>query len=143
MNDLIKKIERGDNLTPFLSDRIHHFGYVRPTALQNKKRRGLVEWEDKDYALNAFETHHLHLSPKGTKELLYVIFSRDLAFLVMVGDHKSFDDGTLAEAIADAKVGTSHELKGLLGPMLPVPRKSRTGFNGTGYLLPFRSATKW
>ena len=108
--DLAEKID-----TPFLSDRIDR-GYVRP------KPRG-IEWADndgdKDYYLNAFETHHLHLSPKGTKELLHVSFRRDDAFLIMVGDHKSFDDGTLAQAVAEARVGTPDEFKGILGPALP------------------------
>jgi hypothetical protein len=115
LRDLAKKIEAGDDLTPLLSKRINRFGYVRPKAHKKNKPPG-IEWEDKDYALNAFETHHLHLTSKGTKELLYVIFSRDAAFLVMVGDHKSFDDNTLAQAIAEARVGTRHEIKSVLGP---------------------------
>ena len=82
---------------------------------KNSKRRG-VEWRDKDYALNAYETHHLHLRTKGSRELPYVSFSRDDAFFVMLGDHKSFDDGTLAQAIAECRVGTLYEWKGVLGP---------------------------
>jgi hypothetical protein len=117
VRDLVKKIEAGDDLTPFLSNRIRRFGYVRPETQQNNKPPGL-EWGDKDYALNCFETHRLHLTPKGTNELLYVIFSRDTAFLVMVGDHKSFDDGTLARAIAEARVGTPLQINGILGPAL-------------------------
>jgi hypothetical protein len=124
VRELAKKIEAGLDLTPFLSEDIDRFGYIRPKV---SKKRGAIQWEPvKDYALNAFETHHLHLSThiradgwsKRTDELLYVIFSRDNAFLVMVGDHHSFDDGTLAQAIAEARVGTSLELKGVLGPAL-------------------------
>jgi len=111
---LVGKIEAGDDLKPFLSDRVDRFGYVRPKVYKNNKSRG-AEWLDKDHALNAYETHHLHLSSKGTKALLYVCFSRDDAFLVMVGDHKSFRDGTLAQAIAEARVGTSYEPNGILG----------------------------
>jgi hypothetical protein len=82
---LAKKIEAGDDLTPFLSDDIGRLGYVPPKRPKRKEaeRRG-VEWGDKDYALNAFETHHLHLRAKGSRELLYVIFSRNDAFLVML-----------------------------------------------------------
>jgi hypothetical protein len=105
---LAKKIEAGDNLTPFLSDRIARRGYMP------SKPKG-IEWKDKDNALNAFDTHHLHLKPTRTKALLYVCFSRDDAFLVMLGDHKSFDDGTLAQAIAECRVGTVFEFKGVLG----------------------------
>ena len=104
--DLAEKIEAGQDLTPFLSDRVHRYGYVGLKTRTGKKRRG-PEWEDKDYALNAYETHHLHLDTKGTEELLYVRFSRDGAFFVMLGNHDSFDDGTLAQAVAEMHVGTS------------------------------------
>ena len=114
LSALLAKIERGDNLKPYLSDRIERCGHLRSKPKKSSKAKG-VEWGDKDYALNAFETHHLHLDPAGTEELLYVIFSRGEAFLVMVGDHNSFDDGTLAEALAEARVGTSAELRGVLG----------------------------
>lgn len=120
---LVKKIETGEDLKPFLSDRVERFDYVPRKFDKGNKRRG-VEWQDKDYVLNAFETHHLHLSTNirsdgwsgRSRALLYVNFSRDDAFLVMVGDHNSFDDGTLAQAICEARVGTSHEIKGVLGP---------------------------
>jgi hypothetical protein len=115
--DLAQKIDAGDDLTPFLSERISRFGYVSPE--NNKRKRRGVEWRDKDYALNAFETHHLHLKLTGTQALLYVCFSRNDAFFVMVGDHKSFDDGTLAQAVAECRVGTALEFKGVLGPARP------------------------
>ena len=69
--------------------------------------------------MNAFGTHHLHLTPKRSQELLYVIFSRNDAFLVMLGDNDSFDDGTLAQAISEARAGTVHELRGILGAASP------------------------
>lgn len=119
---LAKQIEDGADLTPYLSERISRCGYV-PTD-RNVKRRG-VEWGDKDYALNAFETHHLHLTPKGSRELLYVIFSRNDAFFLMLGDHKSFDDGTLAQAVAQSRAGTTFELKGILGPANPRPMREQ------------------
>jgi len=61
VGELQTKIEAGENLRPFLSDRIDRFGYVRPQIPRNNKPPG-VEWQDKDYALNASETHHLHLA---------------------------------------------------------------------------------
>lgn len=135
--DLVKKIEAGDDLTPFLSDDIHRLGYVPPQPRKHGKRRG-VEWDDKDYALNAFETHHLHLRAKGSRELLYVIFSRDDAFFVMLGDHKSFDDGTLAQAVAESRVGTSHELKGILGPEHPRPMHEQNTLQRYGHTTAYQ-----
>ncbi|MDA9532818.1 hypothetical protein [Bradyrhizobium sp. CCBAU 25338] len=104
------EIETGNDMRPYLSDQLN-YGYVRA--------KDQTLWGNKDYVLNAYEMHHLHLSPSGTKELLYVSFSRVDAFFLMVGDHKSFDDGTLAQAVADARVGTSYELKGILGSRQP------------------------
>jgi hypothetical protein len=114
---LAEKIKAGDDVTPFLSERISRFGYVSPE--DNKRKPRGVEWRDKDYALNAFDVHHLHLKPAGTRALLYVCFSRNDAFFVMVGDHKSFDDGTLAQAIAECRVGAGLEFKGALAQELP------------------------
>jgi hypothetical protein len=112
---LAAEIEAGNDLRPYLSDRVARSGYVRAGNEGKRGARG-VEWADKDYALNAFETHHLHLDRTGTEELLYVSFSRKDAFFLMVGDHKSFDDGSLAQAVAETRVGTSYELKGVAPP---------------------------
>jgi hypothetical protein len=134
--DLAEKIEAGDDLTPFLSDDVRRFGYVPPKR-KNNKRRG-IEWGDKDYALNAFETHHLHLRTKGSRELLYVSFSRYDAFFVMLGDHKSFDDGTLAQAVAECRVGTPFELKGVLGPEHPRPMHEKNNLQRRGITTPYQ-----
>ena len=93
------KIKAGEDLKPFLSDKISTHGYVRPIFDEGGTIKG-TRWGDKDYALNCYETHHLHLDtsirPNGwsgrTKDLLYIIFGRETAFLIMVGNHKSFDD---------------------------------------------------
>jgi hypothetical protein len=138
VRDLAQMIAAGDDLTPFLSDDIYRSGYVRPKAQDSDKPRGVVEWEDKDYALNAFETHHLHLTPKGTKELLYVIFSRDGAFLVMVGDHKSFDDGILDRAIAQLRVGTPLKIEGVLGPARTRSMSEQHGLQRHGFSTAFQ-----
>ena len=129
---LAKRIEAGDDLTPFLSDDIHRAGYV-PSRSAKNTRRMPSNWGDKDYALNAFEAHHLHLRAKGSRELLYVIFSRNDAFLVMLGNHKSFDDGTLAQAVAESRVGTPDELKGILGPTSPRSMREQNRLQRYGF----------
>jgi hypothetical protein len=121
--ELAEKIEAGIDLKPFLSERVERFGYVRPKTSENATRRG-IEWGDKDYALNAYEIHHLHLSAaikrngwsRRTRPLLYISFGRNDAFLLMAGDHNSFNDGKLAQALAEARVGTSLEFQGIVGP---------------------------
>jgi hypothetical protein len=119
---LAAKVRAGEDLTPFLSDKIAKEGYVQRGRTKPRKRAAL-EWFDKDYALNAYDTHHLHLSdcirPDGwsdrTRDLLFVSFTRDEAFLVMVGDHNSFDDGSLAWAVAEIRAAAGGGLKGLTG----------------------------
>jgi hypothetical protein len=117
-----QRIAAGEDLTPFLSDKIERHGYVRPKIGLSGKRRGL-EWEDKDYALNAYDVHHLHLGSRikangrsiRTQELLFASFDRKSAFLVMVGNHKSFDDGTLGKAVAEAYLATGNAIRGITG----------------------------
>ena len=116
------RIAAGEDLTPYLSQDIARLGYVRSRA-GSKKRPG-VEWGDKDYALNAYGYHHLHLSDtilssgwaRRTKQLLYVLFDREAAFFLMVGDHKSFDDGTLAQAVAETRAASRLSMPGIVPP---------------------------
>ena len=72
--------------------------YVRPRPDGSNKPRGIESGEKALTPLNAYEhADHLHLSAAGRQELLYVIVSlATKPFFVMVGDHKSFDDGKLA-----------------------------------------------
>jgi hypothetical protein len=129
---LAERISRGEDLKPFLSNKVQLYGYVRPKKGKDGKTRG-VEWRDKDYALNAFDVHHLHLSEnmktdgsaRRSEELLYVSFDRQSAFLIMVGDHKSFDDGTLAHAIAEARAESGDTVKGIVGSEETFTHKER------------------
>jgi hypothetical protein len=119
--ELVGKIRRGEELTPYLSDLVRTHGYAPRRFDKHGRSRG-PEWGDKDFALNAYEAHHLHLGTtlqadgliNRTDELLYVIFGRTGAVLLMVGDHKSFDDGTLAEAAAAWHAASGREVKGIL-----------------------------
>lgn len=118
VNAHVERIVAGEDLTPYLSQDIARSGYVRSRA--SKGKRPGVEWGDKDYALNACGFHHLHLSDvilssgwaRRTKELLYASFDRSSVFFLMVGDHKSFDDGTLAQAVAEMRAGSRSSILG-------------------------------
>jgi hypothetical protein len=122
---LQQRMTAGEDLKPYLSDRVEKYGYVRSSLNEEGKRRG-IEWGDKDYALNVHEVHHLHLGPKirrsgyvaRTDELLFVQFGRDEAGLLMVGDHRSFDDGTLALAVAELQAESGQTIKGVTGETL-------------------------
>ena len=113
VEDLKSRIEAGEDLRPFFSNYIAQYGYVPPKTRKARKRRG-INWEEKDHALNSYDAHHLHLSPtRQTEELLFVSFTRQSASFIMVGDHKSWKDGTLAIAVAEERAASGLELKGI------------------------------
>lgn len=116
LNHLISLINEGADLTPYLSDKILTQGYVGTNTATRKKNA--IVWKDKDYALNGFDIHHLHLSNKirndgfckRTNELLFVGVSREEILLIFLGDHKSFDDGSLANACATWKAKSGRQV---------------------------------
>ncbi|WP_174020703.1 hypothetical protein G6L89_010420 [Agrobacterium fabrum] len=111
--------ERGEDLQAYLSHRPLKCGF----SVKTNGRGGIV-WEDKDLALNAYGVHHLHFIPanksgsrKGnSSKLLYALVSRDTFTPIMVGDHKSFDDGSLFTAVASLRAELGWALKGISPP---------------------------
>lgn len=118
LNELIKIINEGGNLKPYLSEKILNECY---SPLEGTKKG--INWIGKDMALNAYDVHHLHLVPinengnrKGqSKELLFVAVNRDEVLFIMLGDHKSFDDGSLREAVSEHHAQSGNVLKGVVG----------------------------
>lgn len=115
--ELSRKVEAGDDLTGHLSSLVDFRGYS-PSRYDSQGRLISSKWRDKDFALNAYNVHHLHFveRPARTKELLFVEFTRDVAVFVMVGDHNSFDAEDLEQRIIEARARNGKELKGILGP---------------------------
>lgn len=97
--EISKKVESGTDLTGHLSSLVDFRGYS-PSRYDAQGRLITSKWRDKDFALNAYNVHHLHFveRPARTKELLFVEFTRDVAVFVMVGDHDSFDGKTWSNA---------------------------------------------
>lgn len=98
---LVELIERGDDLSPYLSPK---------------------PYPEKDRALNAYNTHHLHFVPTArgrrsgdSNSLLYVRVERHRLHLVLCGDHRSFDDGSLRQAVADFDAENGHYIRGIVG----------------------------
>ncbi len=99
------KIRRGEDLTPHLSPNLRRYGF----AVGDRRR-----WEPvRDLALNAFDMHHLHLTPGGGDALAFVEFRRAEARFVHLGDHRSFDNGSLGEAVAHHRVEIGMTINGL------------------------------
>lgn len=115
--EISKKVEAGADLTGHLSSLVDFRGYS-PSRYDAQGQLITSKWRDKDFALNAYNVHHLHFveRPARTKELLFVEFTRDVAVFVMVGDHDSFDGEDLEQRILEARARNGHELKGILGP---------------------------
>lgn len=112
--------ERGDSLLPFLSRQPMECGYVdTPT----KRGKGIT-WDDKDLALNAYDLHHLHFTPLtdsgrrpgDSNKLLFALVSRETITPVMVGDHKSFSDGSLFKAVASVRAEMGLKILGVTSP---------------------------
>lgn len=126
LNAIIGASRSGEDLTPYLSHRIHTRGFTT----RNGKRG--IKWADgnsgdKDLALNAYDVHHLHFRPtnprgrqiESDKALLYVGISRSEMLLLMLGDHNSFNDGTLHQAVSEHRLIAGYDLKGVVAPRQP------------------------
>lgn len=86
-------VERGDDLTPYLSLRAMEKGYRPPDPGQT-----LPTWDDKDFILNVFGLHHFHLgltTVNGhidrTDEVLFARVTRDTLEPLALFDHSVFD----------------------------------------------------
>jgi len=140
--ELEKLSEKGERLDQYLSRQAYECGYVqRPSP-----KRG-VFWGDKDLALNAYDVHHLHLvamdkhrrRPGGSRTLLFATLSRTNMVPLMIGDHNSFDDGTLFKAVTAFRAATGLVLRGVEPPregdgftQLEKAKLIRSGFMITG-----------
>lgn len=96
----------GRDLAPHLSKATRIRGY-------SNSKSGGRQWAvrddgHKDFALNAYGLHHLHLVPSNRQgkrsgksdQLLFVKVSREEARFVCLGDHRSFDGEKLPEEVA-------------------------------------------
>ena len=130
---LAKIVTEGADLAPYLSARAHNPG-KHPHDLQH----------DGDFALAAYDVHHLHFDPaklSGSRKvrhkdkadaLLFATFGRDDAAFIMVGTHKSFHDGTLENAVVHARADAGHMvLRGVKGELsLNAQQRTRMGLRG-------------
>lgn len=89
---LASEVRKGTDLSTYLSRDASRHGY----CADRSKRI----WEpEKDLILNGFCLHHLHLQGKGRgDELVFIRFDRTSAVFLCAGTHKSFMDGSVAEA---------------------------------------------
>jgi hypothetical protein len=115
-----REIVAGVDIRARLSSKLFTDGYIARKNASNS--RPAKKWNGKDFGLNAFGAHHLHIgvrdengNVKHANPLLYVRFFRDCAVFLMIGHHKSFDDGSLAEAVGRWQARSGYEIKGIVG----------------------------
>jgi hypothetical protein len=118
---LTSSIERGDDLSTYLSSLVRERGYVHRRVWEQLPREA-ARWRDRDFVLNVLGLHHLHISnasgPKGSDkrhgaELAFVEFDRDVAIFVYAGTHAEFRDPDLTARLSEevAQIRSSRVLK--------------------------------
>lgn len=103
LSKIIKMIERGDSIIPFLS----RFTFHVNSEEQYKKYDGL---------LNDWGIHHLHFQTEGTKELIFAKFDEDTAYFIQVKKHGDWADYELLEIVQNnwPSIIVGYELKNVL-----------------------------
>lgn len=106
VEEIIRRIESGEDVTAFLSRGIRH-GYRSALGLP---RSQLGRRKDLDLLLNDWRVHHLHLSTeveadgfvKRTGPLLFTVFQPELAYLIDIIDHGGwFKDHVLKVMVSE------------------------------------------
>ncbi len=112
--EIVREIEQGEDLQRRLSPRTLTAGFAPNAA--NK-------WEDKDFALNAYDVHHLHLGGldkrgkfKHADALLFLTVSKTRAHILFLGTHKSFRDRSLERIVASERARAGYTFKGVVAP---------------------------
>jgi hypothetical protein len=122
--------ERGDDMNPYLSNLVRTNAYAGdlPTRTASMTDQEWLNkaWKGKDRIRVTVDTHHLHLGelrPDGTVDrtgpLLFAGISSDEAFFLAIGDHHSFNDGSISTLMhdkLDADLARSGGAAALAGP---------------------------
>lgn len=90
--NLLKKVEVGDELTPYLSLKSHTRGF---TPAASAPGPNVDRWADKDMLLNAMGYHHFHLDAAPTQgmrsdEMMFAHVTRNTFTVVGIFNHSVF-----------------------------------------------------
>jgi hypothetical protein len=96
----LKKVGRGDDLTPYLSLTPHTRGYS--LAAHTPGATNEDSWSDKDLLLTKMNYHHFHLGTHieaaghaaRTNDLIFAEVSRDKFKVIAIFNHDVFDQGS-------------------------------------------------
>ncbi len=132
----------GGDLGPYLSGAVMRRGFSGRSP-QNMK---WVARDDghKDFALNHYDLHHLHLSAASgngkrsgsSNDLLFVRVTRTELRFVLFGDHASFASEELEKIAAKEMAGDGLTIVGLTAPRKDVPARERIAMRRAGFTVP-------
>jgi hypothetical protein len=121
LDELIRKIEHGIDMTPHLSRRIvHPYRTIKPTKPSRRS--------DRDLLLSDWGIHHLHLSlnlqPDGmterSRDVLFAVFDGDNAYLIGIFAHPNEANWATEDIFAVMvrnwpNAGLVHQAHGVIG----------------------------
>jgi len=99
---LLKKIEKGEDLTAYLSIKPHSRGYT-PEA----SKIGVDRWSDKDMLLNIMGYHHFHLqaAPMRSNDMIFAEVTRETCKIIGLFNHQVFEAPQLNSPLNDEQMG--------------------------------------
>ena len=94
----VRAVETGDDLTAYLSLKIHKQGYS-PASPEKESSTKAGTWRDKDFFLNVMGLHHFHLGltqeaaghMARTNQLIFASVTRDTFEILGLFDHAAFE----------------------------------------------------
>lgn len=131
----IDAVERGDDLTLYLSDKATKRGYTPP---RSKLSRDFERWNDKDFLLNTLGFHHFHIGDSKTKsglinrtnQVIFAKVNRTEFHVIGVFDHSVFNNCGLSLTLEQKRLWETIDEYENLNKM-PSPF-TLGGYNGLG-----------
>jgi hypothetical protein len=102
---LLQKAQNGENLNPYLSEKVYKRAFT-PAP------KGVIadydKWADKDFILNAYSYHHLHLdalkeSQSRSDDMIFVYVTREELQVIGIFNHNVFKPTTISGNITEER----------------------------------------
>lgn len=146
LEEIIAKIEAGENITRYLTDRVKKHPYQGSQGT-GRKRTPLSKRRDLDLMLNDWGVHHLHLSTQleaagfvtRTEPLLFTAFRPQDAYLIDIMHHGDWTREHVLEVIIREwpSAGLIHEAKGVICLSHHTPEGERGKLRNSAINAPF------
>jgi hypothetical protein len=137
IQNIVSDLTAGNDINKRISHSARIHGYISESYSKSNKKK---KWLERDLYLNGHDVHHVHLGEKPSKRsdnLLFFTVGREIATLVMVGTHKSFDDGALAQRVAEIR-SDKLELTGISVPIHTTSVENRAILERAGFATTYQ-----